>query len=263
MDRALFRLMLLRLRGGIRNRLRQLVSLRGMAFMLVILAVGWIVVRTGSTIPPGELGGVALDDADAVRASIRTYLPIGLLGAWLFNIFAATGPAFHFSQNEIDFLFAGPFSRRSLLIYKCCIFLAGLVLTAGVLVLLIPPKTSWPPAAFFAALLTPMFIQMSGAVGQDPRSNIRSKIAEMAPNGCYAGALDRCRCRALRDGDDRSRRLGRIDIVSAVLVWQHPSGAVFCLLGAFFGTEIFPGSIHVGCSGHRHQRGSDPCHFCF
>lgn len=163
MDRALFRLLLLRLRGGIRNRLRQLISFRGMAFMLVIVSVGWFVLRMASSIPAEELGGVALDDADAVRERIQTYLPLGLFGAWLFNIFAATGPAFNFSQNEIDFLFAGPFSRRSLLVYKCCIFLGGLILTAGVLVLLIPPKASWPPAAFFAALLTPMFIQMSGA----------------------------------------------------------------------------------------------------
>ena len=82
MDRALVQLMLLRLRGGLRNRLRQLISLRGMTFMLVILSVGWVVVRTFSSIPAEELGGVALDDADAVRESIETYLPIGLLGAW-------------------------------------------------------------------------------------------------------------------------------------------------------------------------------------
>ena len=60
----------------------------------------------------------------------------------LFTLFAATGPALHFSQNEVNFLFAGPFSRRSLVVYKICAYFAGAILSAAIFALLIPGRAS-------------------------------------------------------------------------------------------------------------------------
>lgn len=161
MDAALSRLLLLRLRGGVRYRLSQFATLRGAAFLLVLAVIVWLVV--GVLIPSDELRRIPLQDPNNLREHISNYMPLGLFAACLFTVFAATGPALHFSPNEINFLFAGPFSRRSLVIYKCCAYFAGAILSAGVFALLIPPRASTGLAAFTGSLLTLLFIQLSSA----------------------------------------------------------------------------------------------------
>ena len=161
MDAALSRLLLLRLRGGVRYRLSQFATLRGAAFLLVLAVIVWLVV--GVLIPSDELRRIPLQDPNNLREHISNYMPLGLFAACLFTVFAATGPALHFSPTEINFLFAGPFSRRSLVIYKCCAYFAGAILSAGVFALLIPPRASTGLAAFTGSLLTLLFIQLSSA----------------------------------------------------------------------------------------------------
>ena len=163
MDAALSRLLLLRLRGGVRYRLSQFATLRGVAFLLVLAAIVSLVVGVGVSIPSDELSLIPLQDPNNLREHISNYMPLGLFAACLFTVFAATGPALHFSQNEINFLFAGPFSRRSLVIYKCCAYFAGAILSAGIFTLLIPPRASTGLAAFTGLLLTLLFIQLSSA----------------------------------------------------------------------------------------------------
>jgi hypothetical protein len=163
MDAALSRLLLLRLRGGVRYRLSQFATLRGAAFFLVLAAIVSLVVSAGVLIPSDELIRIPLQDPINLREHISNYMPLGLFAACLFTVFAATGPALHFSQNEINFLFAGPFSRRSLVIYKCCAYFAGAILSAGIFTLLIPPRASTGLAAFTGLLLTLLFIQLSSA----------------------------------------------------------------------------------------------------
>ena len=163
MDAALSRLLLLRLRGGVRYRLSQFATLRGVAFLLVLAAIVSLVVGVGVSIPSDELSRIPLQDPNNLREHISNYMPLGLFAACLFTVFAATGPALHFSQNEINFLFAGPFSRRSLVIYKCCAYFAGAILSAGIITLLIPPRASTGLAAFTGSLLTLLFIQLSSA----------------------------------------------------------------------------------------------------
>jgi hypothetical protein len=161
MDAVLSRLLLLQLRGGVRYRLSQFATLRGVAFLFVLAAIVWLVV--GVLIPSDELRRIPLQDPNNLREHISNYMPLGLFAACLFTVFAATGPALHFSQNEINFLFAGPFSRRSLVIYKCCAYFAGAILSAGIYALLIPPRASMGLAAFTGSLLTLLFIQLSSA----------------------------------------------------------------------------------------------------
>ena len=163
MDAALSRLLLLRLRGGVRYRLSQFATLRGVAFLLVLAAIVSLVVGVGVSIPSDELSRIPLQDPNNLREHISNYMPLGLFAACLFTVFAATGPALHFSQNEINFLFAGPFSRRSLVIYKCCAYFVGAILSAGIFALLIPPRASTGLAAFTGSLLTLLFIQLSSA----------------------------------------------------------------------------------------------------
>jgi hypothetical protein len=163
MDLALSRLLLLRLRGGVRYRLSQFATLRGATFLLVLAAVVWLVLGVGTSVPSAELNRISPQNPNDLREYISNYMPLGLFAAWLFTLFAATGPALHYSQNEINFLFAGPFRRSSLVIYKCSAYFAGAILSAGIFTLLIPQRASVGLAAFTGSLLTLLFIQLSSA----------------------------------------------------------------------------------------------------
>ena len=162
-DPALRQLLWMRFRGGIGHRLSQMMSLRGFMFAMIMGGIVVFLIRAGANDPTGELGAALSDEQAGVRYYISTFMPLGLASACLFTIFVSTGPAFYFSQNEINFLFTGPFSRRSLLIYKFCAYLAGAVVSATILTLLIPPRASSGLAAFLGTLLTLLFIQLSSA----------------------------------------------------------------------------------------------------
>ena len=155
MDEALGRLLLLRMRGGIRYRFSQFASVRGALFLLIFVAIIWLLLDARSA---AQLSGSV-----GLRENIRDFLPLGLLGAAIFTVFVSSGPALYFSPNEINFLFAGPFTRRGLVVYKFCAYFAGAFLSAAIITLLIPPRASTGTAAFVGALLTLLFIQLFSA----------------------------------------------------------------------------------------------------
>ena len=163
MDAALNQLLLLRLRGGLRHRLTQLASLRGAIFVLGSAGVIWLIMGSGLMTPGGEASRFGLQDPGQLRAHVLDFLPLALLGAFIFTICASTGPALHFSPNEINFLFAGPFSRRSLVLYKICAYFTGAVLSAAIFAFLIPDRASSGLAAFVGSLMTLLFVQLSSA----------------------------------------------------------------------------------------------------
>ena len=118
MDSALIRLLMLRLRGGLRQRLIQLTSLRGVLFFVAFGAIIWLLIITNSS--SNELG-ISNDtrlDRQAFSSQIRIFMPLGMLGMSLLTVVLTTGPTFHFSPAEINFLFTGPFRRRDLILYK-------------------------------------------------------------------------------------------------------------------------------------------------
>lgn len=163
MDAALNQLLLMRLRGGLRHRLTQLASVRGVIFVLGTAAIVWLLAGSGLMTPGDGASRLGLQDPSDLRAHILDFLPLALLGAFVFTICASTGPALHFSANEINFLFAGPFSRRSLVLYKICAYFAGAVLSAAIFALLIPDRASSGLAAFVGSLMTLLFVQLSAA----------------------------------------------------------------------------------------------------
>lgn len=163
MDAALSRLLVLRLRGGVRYRVSQFANLRGALFLLVAGGIVWMMLGAGAMAPGEGANTVPLETALKVRGFIGDFMPFALFGAFLFTVFASNGPALHFSANEINFLFAGPFSRRSLVIYKVAAYLAGAVLSAAIFALLIPGRASSGVAAFTGSFLTLVFVQLSTA----------------------------------------------------------------------------------------------------
>jgi hypothetical protein len=166
MDPALLRLLVMRMRGGLRLRLMQLVSLRGALFLGALGGIAWLAIATGQTVPAETLFAGANLDSPAIHAQIETFMPLAMLGMTLLTVALTTGPSFHFSPTEINLLFVGPFSRRDLLLYKFIAYATGAGLSAALVVPIAQSQTGSVFSAFIAAFLTLLFVQLnSAAVG--------------------------------------------------------------------------------------------------
>ncbi len=163
MDSALRQLLMLRLRGGLRQRLLQLASLRGLLFSLAFGAIIWFLVASNNS-PDTSLFGSASPDRQAFSEQILTFMPLSMLGLSLLTVLMTTGPTFHFSPNEINFLFTGPFRRRDLILYKFGAYVAGVTLTSVFITLIAPSQTGSALSVFIATLLTLVFVQLNSAV---------------------------------------------------------------------------------------------------
>lgn len=164
MDSALFRLLLMRLRGGIRLRLIQLTTLRGLLFSVAFCGIVWLLlVANGSSMETRFLVDAALD-RQALNTQISTYMPIGMFAMSLLTVALSVGPTFHFSPAEINFLFTGPFRRRDLIIYKFGAYVAGATLSCALITIFAQAQTGSALTAFIASLLTLVFVQLNSAV---------------------------------------------------------------------------------------------------
>lgn len=214
MDQALFRLLLMRLRGGLRQRLIQLKSLRGLLFFVAFGVIIWLLIVTnGSSSSVGLSAGTA-EERQALSAQISTYMPLAMLGMSLLTVALSTGPTFHFSPTEINFLFTGPFRRRDLIIYKFCAYVAGVVLSSALVTPFAQAQTGSALAAFFASLLTLIFVQLNSAViGMTGQAMEGSRLARI-----------RYPILAL---------LLAVVVASALYAWVTPDLSFFDLLSAF------------------------------
>jgi len=152
-----------RLRGGLRQRLLQLASVRGLLFSLAFGGIIWFLIVSNNSSDTSLFGSVALD-RQALGEQIITFMPLSMLGLSLLTVVMTTGPTFHFSPNEINFLFTGPFRRRDLIIYKFGAYLAGVILSSAFVTILAPPQTGSALSVFVATLLTLVFVQLNSAV---------------------------------------------------------------------------------------------------
>jgi hypothetical protein len=162
-DAMLARLLVLRLRGGMRHRWQELKTLRGLLFLCVTIAVIALLMRQ-TALPDNPLGGVMQQDPQQLRAQLALYMPYGLLAACLLTVLTSSGPAIHFSPSEINLLFTAPFSRAALLLYKMCFYVFGALLSALLITLLVPTFTGSLLATFLGAFLVLVFIQLFSAV---------------------------------------------------------------------------------------------------
>ncbi|HEX4125025.1 MAG TPA: putative ABC exporter domain-containing protein [Tepidisphaeraceae bacterium] len=150
---ALFTLLRLHFRGKLRHSLRGLRTPKGRFFLILgtLALFAW-------------LGPRLYRAAHAPRTDpelIRTIAPFAILGFCLSNLFASVGEnAVAFTGGEIDFLFPGPFSRRSLLGYKILKTALGTTITALIFsLLLLRYSASWI-ACFVGVWLTVQFMQL-------------------------------------------------------------------------------------------------------
>ena len=88
MDAALRQLLVLRLRGGLRQRLLQLASVRGALFSLAFAGIIWFLIAANSSSGTGLFGAEALD-RQAHGEQILTFLPLCMLGLSLLTVMIA------------------------------------------------------------------------------------------------------------------------------------------------------------------------------
>ncbi|GGE61572.1 hypothetical protein [Actibacterium pelagium] len=214
MDSALLRLLMMRLRGGLRMRLMQLKSLRGLLFFLAFGGIVWLlVVANSSALNPEFLNNGALD-RQALSPQIRTFMPLAMLGMSLLTVVLTTGPTFHFSPTEINFLFTGPFRRRDLILYKFSAYVAGVTLSSALITPFAQAQTGSALSAFVASLLTLTFVQLNSAV------------IGMAGQALEGSRFARYRWPAIA-------LLFTAAVATALYAWVTPDRSVFDLLTEF------------------------------
>jgi hypothetical protein len=153
MPSALFLLLRLHFRGVIRRMLRGVRTPRGAAF----LGLGILVIF--AWLGPSLYRAYRMPRTDA--SFVRTVAPFALLGFCLGNLFASIGEnAIAFTGAEVDFLFPGPFTRRSLLLFKIVKTALGTTFTALIFsIVFLRYGGSWL-SCFIGVWLTIQFMQL-------------------------------------------------------------------------------------------------------
>jgi hypothetical protein len=213
MDAALTQLLILRLRGGLRQRVLQLASVRGLVFTLAFGAIIWFLIVANGSSATGLFGSAALD-RQAFGEQILTFMPLSMLGLSLLTVAMTTGPTFHFSPNEINFLFTGPFRRQDLIVYKFAAYVAGVTLSSVFVTLLVQPEAGSILPVFIATLLTLVFIQLNSAV------------ISMAGHALDGSRVARLKWPALG-------LLGAIGVAALLYAWATPDLGIVDLLSEF------------------------------
>lgn len=164
MDRALWLLLFLRLRGTLRRRLRSLWTPQGLLLMLAgaaFVGYGLLLLSQGS-----PLAGAYRETAGAfsvTKATARSLFAPLLALSCLLTAAMTPGLAIDFSRAETDFLFSGPFSRAGLLLYKFVGYATGAFVSALFISLVTHGEwLSWS-AAFLGTFLTLVFLQLLSA----------------------------------------------------------------------------------------------------
>ena len=154
---ALFKLILLQGRSVRRRMLRGAKSVRGAAFLVLgtlifSLWLGpsiWLASTTTRTDPQ----------------QVRTVVPVFLLLICLMNLVTSAGEkAIAFSPAEVDFLFAGPFTRRQLLAYKLGKSAAAASFASLILSLVLLKHAQLWIACYVGIILTLLFTQFFSTI---------------------------------------------------------------------------------------------------
>jgi Putative ABC exporter len=151
-NRALWFLLGLQLRGWLRFGTRSLKTVKGVLLALVGLGVFalWLVSLFLTEGTPAY-----------TREKILEYGPVGLLLYCLLNVVSTSGErAVYFSPGEVNFLFPAPFGRRELLAYKLALSFIFSLPTTLFMTFVFQIYAHSFTAAFVGLLLTFQFMQL-------------------------------------------------------------------------------------------------------
>jgi hypothetical protein len=153
MPPALWTLIRLHFKSVLRRTVRGVRRPRGFVFLLFGLLVFCMYII------PSIYGATKIHRTDP--QTVRTVAPFAILGFCLGNLFVSFGEsAVAFTAAEVDFLFPGPFSRRSLLAFKMIKTALGTTSTALIFSLVMLRFSSHWIACFIGIWLTIQFMQL-------------------------------------------------------------------------------------------------------
>ena len=166
MNRALWLLMSLQLRGWFRYLGKNLRTVRGVLLALVGLCV--FVPWLGSALFAPHVAGVE-------PRQLERFGPALLLLYCVVNVvFSSHERAVYFSPAEVQFLFTGPFSRRQILAYKLSLTLLVSVPVSLLMAAVVRVQQGWWVGVLLGMALVSVFMQLfsillgllAGAVGE-------------------------------------------------------------------------------------------------
>ena len=195
---ALLTLLRLHFAGKIRHSLRGIRTPRGIAFLFLAFLV--------LTLWLGPATYRALRMPHANPQMVGTIAPFAILSFCLSNLFTSFGDAaVPFTGAEVDFLFYGPFTRRSLLVYKILKAALGTAFSTLIFsILLLRYSSSWI-ACCVGIWLTVQFMQLFAmavilygqTIGERAYSNTRRgvliAVALLAVVAVLPILMDHCR----------------------------------------------------------------------
>ena len=242
MDRALWLLLGLRLKAWFRRFGRSLRTVKGISLTVVGLFVflPWMasVFMAGRTMhDPGQL------------ERVRRFGPPMLLAYCLVTLLFSTGErGLVFSPAEVNFLFAGPFRRRRILIYKIAISIgAGLLMSAFMAAVMSPNSARYDTAyvGMFLALLFIQLFAMAVALLTATVGEIASTWRRRLALAAIAALVGAAAWQVGREALDVSavELLGRLERAPAVQAALTPF-RWFVL--AFTAERIWPDLVHWG-----------------
>ena len=185
MNAALLQLMAWRLRGGARYRLRQLSTRRGLIAMTVLLAAVWLIASAKWNAAPNAVATTA----DSMRANITIFMPVGLLAATAFTVLVSGATPLRFPPQEVNFLCAGPFTRRSVLAYKFSNYCLGAMINALIIALLLPSHTASGLSVFATVFLSMLFVQLASMTSSLAVSVCRQSWPKLLRNSSICVAI--------------------------------------------------------------------------
>lgn len=150
---ALRTILRLRLRSTRRRMVRGLKSPKGAAlfFMGMLLFTLWLAPSVW----------LVLSGKQGDPENLRTFFPLIILVMCAVTVFTSAGEnAIYFSPAEVDFLFAGPFGRRELLVYKVLGTQVNTAFSALLVSVILLRWGGWWPAVYVGIYLTLQFVQL-------------------------------------------------------------------------------------------------------
>ena len=153
MPHALLLLLKLQARAMLRRAVRGAGSVRGAIFLIFGAALFLLFML------PAAISGAMMPRTDPQL--VLAVVPLGMLAIAIFSLTSGGGErAVAFTPPEVEFLFAGPFTRRQVLAYRIIKTLAGAMFTALLFsVFFLRHAVSWP-ACFAGSLMALFFIQL-------------------------------------------------------------------------------------------------------
>jgi hypothetical protein len=172
---ALLRLLSLQARAALRRAWRGARTVKGALLGAVGLSLffAWLLptVLLATRAPPVDPGRV------------RQFAPLALLALVVSSALSAGDRALAFTPAEVNFLFAGPFTRRQLLAYKLAKSAAGSVLLALLLSLGMRRFSPFWPAAFFGGALALLLVNLTTTAAALVSRNVGVRLNTPARQG--------------------------------------------------------------------------------